>query len=66
MNREIRAVAAELQRQGWRVERTRRGHLRAVPPQGQMVILPSTPSDRRSLYNAIARLRAQGSIWKGR
>lgn len=64
-SKEIRELVRELESQGWRVEATRK-HLRAYPPTGSPVTLPSTPSDHRAFANTIALLRARGFVWKGR
>jgi hypothetical protein len=66
-SREIKDLVTELQREGWRVERTRNNHPRAYPPTGEgFVTFASTPRDRRSLPNTIAALRRRGFVWKGR
>ena len=65
-SKEIRELVRELERQGWRVAQTKGGHLRAYPPAGSPVIMPSTPSDRRALANAVSLLRQRGFVWKGR
>jgi predicted RNA binding protein YcfA (HicA-like mRNA interferase family) len=41
---------------GWQVMRTRR-HWRLLHPNGGIVVLSSTPSDRRALLNVRAQLR---------
>ena len=45
---------------GWSIERTRGGHLKWTPPTGKFVIMPGTPSDRRSYLNARSMLRRHG------
>ena len=42
---------------GWQVTRTRGGHWRLLRPNGGIVVLSSTPSDRRALRNMQAQLR---------
>lgn len=67
MQKELRQLLREARRQGWRVERTKKGHYKLWPPDGgPPEILPGTPSDWRSLKNAIARLRRRGFRWEGR
>lgn len=57
----------ELQAQGFTTRTTKRGHILVYAPDGRMIsTLPSTPSDHRSMKNAIATLRRAGFEWKGR
>ena len=60
--RELEKAARE---QGWKVDRTRRGHPRFIPadPSRQIVVGSGTPSDRRSLNNLLADLKRNGLIW---
>lgn len=53
---ELIRVASRL---GWRVEPTHGGHLRLKHPSGALVFAGSTPSDRRSLANALATMRRE-------
>lgn len=48
-----------VKRQGWEVT-FRNGHYRVKAPDGQLIFLPSTPSDIRSIDNAKAMLRRHG------
>lgn len=57
---ETKKLALVAQEQGWRVEATKGGHVRFVPPQGRVVIVSKTPSDHRSILNSRALLRRQG------
>lgn len=61
-SKEIKALIKALEDQGWRVEQARSGHYKAFPPdKGQdMVTMPSTPSDHRSLKNTIRDLKHSG------
>lgn len=57
----------ELVNQGFTCRTTKRGHFLVYDPTGRVVTtLPSTPSDHRSMKNAIAVLRRAGFEWKGR
>lgn len=51
--------------QGWRVERTKRGHRRFVPPDSsrRIVIGSGTPGDRRAVRNLLAQLKREGLVW---
>jgi predicted RNA binding protein YcfA (HicA-like mRNA interferase family) len=42
---------------GWQVARTRGGHWRLLHPSGGIVVMSSTPGDRRALLNMRAQLR---------
>ena len=58
-------VVRALREQGWRVERTAKGHYMAYPPdktKGQ-VTFGGTPSDRRALNNALSLLKKRGFRW---
>ena len=69
MNKEIRAIIEEAERQGWRSRPMANGHTRLYGPDGRtQITLPGTPSDYRSLKNAIADMRRVGFQWppKGR
>lgn len=55
--KDLRRAAKE---QGWEVKTTGGGHIKFLPPKGEMVIAPSTPSDRRGWLNTRAQLRKAG------
>lgn len=50
--------------QNWKVEATRKGHLRFTPPDPdkEQVICSGTPSDTRAHNNALAQLRRNGLV----
>lgn len=63
---DVRQVLEEAERQGWRVERTKKGHWACFAPDGKnIVIVAGTPSHRSSLQNAISQMRRYGFQWKG-
>jgi len=67
MTNEVKELLDAAEKQGWRVERTKKGHWRCYAPDGDtIVIVPGTPSDRRSLRNAVAEMRRGGFQWEGR
>lgn len=62
--KEFREVAAELVRQGWRVERTGQGHYRAKPPNPTLPIVHfGHSSEARAFQNTIGQLRRSGFVW---
>ncbi len=64
MQKEIREIVEEAQRQGWRVRPLKSGHVLLLAPDGKSTAtLPGTPSDWRSLKNAIAEMRRAGFRW---
>jgi predicted RNA binding protein YcfA (HicA-like mRNA interferase family) len=65
MAKDFKGIRKEAERQGWRVEVTKGGHWRFVPPDPTkpMVVTSSTPSDHRTLDNFIGRLRKSGFRW---
>lgn len=60
--RELRKASRAARKQGWRIELTRNGHLRWVPPHRhrEIVYTPCTPSEYRSIRNALSALRLSG------
>lgn len=64
---QLSEILAQLDAQGFTWRRTSKGHVMVYAPDGRSVAtLPGTPSDYRSLKNAIAALRRAGFEWKGR
>lgn len=56
--RELERVA---ERAGWRVDRTRSGHVMFRAPDGHgQVLVSGTPEDPRAMRNALADLRRAG------
>ena len=49
-NKDINTLVNNLISSGWSHKR-RRKHHSIISPEGRMIIVPSTPSDRRSFYN---------------
>lgn len=61
-SKDVRNLLKDLEAQGWRVEGTSKGHYVAYAPDGRgRVVIPGTPSDRRSLRNTLAALRRPDS-----
>ena len=60
--RELRKLAQQAVKQGWRVEKTSGGHLRWLPPGGRrIVVTPSTGKmSGHGAANVIADLRRSG------
>lgn len=61
----MRDIEKAARDQGWETGRTKKGHLRYVPPDPELpiVIGAGTPSDHRSLRNFVAQLRRSGFVW---
>jgi hypothetical protein len=58
--KKMKELVSTIKRQkGWEVT-MRNGHYRVKAPSGQLIFLPSTPSDIRSISNARAELRRHG------
>ncbi|MCP4307767.1 MAG: hypothetical protein GY788_23420 [bacterium] len=49
-----------LRQMGLTIE-SQRGHLKVRCPNGRLVVVPSTPSDTRSIKNTAAHLRRNGA-----
>jgi predicted RNA binding protein YcfA (HicA-like mRNA interferase family) len=58
-------IAQAAKEQGWEIGRTKKGHLRYVPPDPRqpIVIGSGTPGDKRALRNFLAQLKRAGFIW---
>ncbi len=64
MNKEVKAIIREAERQGWRSRLMSNGHTRLYAPDGKtQITLPGTPSDHRALKNAISDMRRVGFQW---
>lgn len=60
--KELRPIVKRARKQGWKVDVTRGGHVRFVPPPsgGSMVIASASASDSRAMKNLRAQLRRAG------
>jgi hypothetical protein len=56
MRKDLRQLVRQYAKHGFRVNRTKGGHLRFEGPNGELVFGASTPSDCRSLKNLKAQL----------
>ena len=68
MQKEVREVVREAERQVWRVERRKSGAILLYAPDGENIATAhsTAPSDRHALDNMIAKMRQFGFEWKGR
>lgn len=56
-------LITEAEAQGWRVERTRNGHITFLSPDGQhRIVCGGTESDHRAVRNTRARIRRAGLV----
>ncbi len=63
MDKELRAIVKALEAQGFAVKMTKRQHI-VVTRDGELIATFSgTPSDWRSIRNALAPLRRAGFRW---
>ncbi len=62
---DLRDIVRAAEDQGFRVERTKRGHIVIYPPDKrfQPVNFSGTPGDQRSIRNGLAKLRQVGFVW---
>lgn len=62
MNKDLRKLMRKARQAGWRVKKTRAGHLKWYPPAADaaMVVSALTPSCSRALANIRAELRKRG------
>ncbi len=65
---DVKKILRAAKAQGWRIERTRKGHLRLVPPdpKAPMVIGSGNPSDHRAIRNLLAQMKRSGLVWPPR
>ena len=65
MDRDVRRILDALEAAGYVVLRTRSGHFEIRTPDGseRVTTFPGTPSDRRSVLNALAPLKRRGFRW---
>ena len=64
-SKDTEKVLKALKEQGWRIERTKKNHYMAYPPDKSKgpVDLGGTPSDHRSIRNALSLLKQRGFRW---
>lgn len=61
MNRSLRQLVKALEAQGFTTKVTKKGHVTVYGPDGAWVTtMAGTPSDHRSMRNAMAALRRAG------
>lgn len=56
----MREIFLSLERQGWRIEITKKNHLKLFSPEGGIVVASGTPSDWRAMMQLRADLRRHG------
>jgi len=65
--KELKELRKAAEAQGWRIEKTKKGHWKFLAPNGEdIVIVAGTPSSKRGFDHAVADLRRYGFQWKGR
>ena len=61
---DFRDIVKEAEAQGWRLERTSKGHVKMIPPdKGPPVFTSGTPGDYRALKNFLGKLRRRGFVY---
>lgn len=63
VHKDIKRLAKALERQGFDVEPTKKGHLRVYLDGVWVTTMPGTPSDWRSFRNALAAAKRAGFQW---
>jgi hypothetical protein len=63
MDKQVRVLVEEAQRQGWTARPTKKGWLLLAPDGVGMVTIHGTPSDSHWLGNAVSRMRKHGFVW---
>ncbi|WP_331750851.1 type II toxin-antitoxin system HicA family toxin (plasmid) [Streptomyces globisporus] len=59
-NKEVSKLIKAIEKQGFTVRRTAKGHHMVLKDKTPVTLLPGTPSDHRSLKNALAYLKQAG------
>jgi hypothetical protein len=62
---DLRDVEKAAKQQGWRVDRTTKGHVKFTPsdPTVPPEVFSGTPSDWRAIHNLLAALKRKGFLW---
>lgn len=63
MDKEMRKIAKALERQGFDVKVTKRGHISVSKDGRFVVVFAGTPSDWRGMRNALAAMKRAGFVW---
>jgi len=63
VGKEEERLVREAKRQGWTAKPTKSGTMLLASDGVGKVLLHHTPSDRRSLANALAKMRRHGFVW---
>ncbi|WP_036828690.1 hypothetical protein [Phycicoccus jejuensis] len=63
MDKEMRKIAKALEQQGFDVKVTKRGHISVSKDGRFVVVFAGTPSDWRSMRNALAAMKRAGFVW---
>jgi len=66
MDKDLRKVVKELEAQGYETRVTAKGHITVTRDGRVVAVFSGTPSDWRSMRNALARLRRAGFRWPPR
>ena len=66
MDKDLKKLIKAAQAAGYDVRVTKRGHITIGRDGRRITTLPGTPSDRRSMANALAPLRRDGFQWPPR
>lgn len=65
--KELKEIVKSAEKQGWRVKRTKKGHLMFLAPDGvNKLTTGGTPGEYKAIDNLLAHLRRHGFKWKGR
>jgi predicted RNA binding protein YcfA (HicA-like mRNA interferase family) len=65
--KELKEIVRAAEKQGWRVKKTKKGHLMFLAPDRvNKLTTGGTPSEHRAIDNLLAALRRYGFEWKGR
>jgi hypothetical protein len=62
VNKEIIKLMRKARKQGWRVEVTRKNHIKFLSPFGGIVVASGTPSENRGILNLKSRLKSKGLV----
>ena len=62
---DLKTILKAAKEQGWREERTKKGHVRLIPSDRTKpaCVFSGTPGDVRAIRNFLGALRRSGLVW---
>ena len=65
--KDLKKILQAAEKQGWKVERTKKGHWQLFAPDGvNIVTVSGTPGGAKAIQYIVSDLRRFGFVWQGR